>query len=163
MHTQALSDRLLPTADAGLQPTFSCFIFSQFLDFSSLMNNTCSYTIKGPCVFSIWPIWAFINNAKHRHLEFLLLIPMEKNHFLPSSCISLIISITCLQTTYYRISFELTKPNHSHLALLVPRYWSSLFLSTQAWSWVCEARAHECETSLPNSQSWTLVKGFAKG
>ncbi len=52
------------------------------------MNNTFSYMIKSPCVFSVWSIWAFINNAKHRHLEFLLLIPMEKNHFLPSSCIS---------------------------------------------------------------------------
>ncbi len=62
--------------------------FSQFLDFSPLMNNTFSYKIKSACVFSDWPIWAFINNAKHSHLEFLLLIPMEKNHFLPSSCIS---------------------------------------------------------------------------
>ncbi len=52
------------------------------------MNNTFSYTMKAPCVFSVWPIWTFINSAKHRHLEFLLLIPMEKNHFLPSSCIS---------------------------------------------------------------------------
>ncbi len=52
------------------------------------MNNTFAYTIKGPCVFSVWPIWAFINNAKHRHLESLLLIPMEKNDFLTSSCIS---------------------------------------------------------------------------
>ncbi len=48
------------------------------------MNNTCSYTIKAPCVFSVWPIWAFINNAKHRHLEFLLLIPMENFFF--TSC-----------------------------------------------------------------------------
>ncbi len=69
------------------KPLFPVF-FSQFLDFSPLMNNTFSYTIISPCVFSIWPIWAFINNAKHGHLEFLLLIPMEKNHFLPSSCIS---------------------------------------------------------------------------
>ncbi len=64
------------------KPLFPAF-FSQFLDFSSLMN-TFSYTIKSPCV---WPIWAFINITKHRHLEFLLLIPMEKNHFLLSSCI----------------------------------------------------------------------------
>ncbi len=42
------------------------------------MNNTFSYTMKAPCVFSVWPIWAFIISAKTRHLEFLLLIPMEK-------------------------------------------------------------------------------------
>ncbi len=48
-----------------------------FLTFP-IMNNTFSYTMKSPCVFSIWSIWAFINSAKHRHLEFLLLIPMEK-------------------------------------------------------------------------------------
>ncbi len=54
-----------------------------------LMNSTCPYTMKALCVFSVWSIWAFINSAKHRHLEFLLLIPSygEKNHFLPSSCI----------------------------------------------------------------------------
>ncbi len=63
------------------KPLFPAF-FSQFLD------NTCSYTIRGLCIFSVWPIWAFINNSKHRHLEFLLLIPMVKNHFLPSSGIS---------------------------------------------------------------------------
>ncbi len=69
------------------KPPFPVF-FSQFVDFPPLMNNTCSYMIKDPCAFSVWSIWAFINNAKHRHLEFLLLIPMEKNNFMPSSCIS---------------------------------------------------------------------------
>ncbi len=86
-----------------LQATFSCVY--QSISWlppppPPFINNTFSYTIKGPCVFSIWPILTFINNAKHRHLEFLLVIPMEKNHFLPSSCISDVIRITCLQTTY---------------------------------------------------------------
>ncbi len=63
--------------------------------------NTFSYTMKAPFLFSR-SIWAFINSAKHRHLEFLLRIPMEKNknHFLPSSCISHVFKFTCLQTTY---------------------------------------------------------------
>ncbi len=59
-----------------------------FLTFPPLMNNTFSYKINSPCVFSVWPIWTFINSTKHRNLEFLLLIPMEKNDFRPSSCIS---------------------------------------------------------------------------
>ncbi len=50
------------------EPLFPAF-FSQFLDFSLLVNNTFAYMIKGPCVFSVLPIWAFINNAKHRHLD----------------------------------------------------------------------------------------------
>ncbi len=64
------------------KPLFPAF-FSQFLHFSHLMNNTFSHMIKGICVFSVLPIWAFTNNAKHRHLAFLLLISMEKNHFCP--------------------------------------------------------------------------------
>ncbi len=43
LHTQALSDRLLPTADADLQATFPC-IFQSFFYFPPLMNNTFSYT-----------------------------------------------------------------------------------------------------------------------
>ncbi len=66
-----------------------------FLTFP-LMNNTFSYTMKS-CVFSIWSIWAFINSTKHRHLEFLLLIPMEKKI---TSVPSRVIRITCLKTTY---------------------------------------------------------------
>ncbi len=50
------------------EPLFPAF-FSQFLDFSLLVNNTFAYMIKGPCVFSVLPIWAFINNAKHRHFD----------------------------------------------------------------------------------------------
>ncbi len=88
LHTWALSDSAPPDHRRRfLKPLFPKF-FSQFLDFSPLMSNTCSYIIKGPCVFSVWPIWAFINNSKHRNLEFLLLIPLEKNHFLTSSCFS---------------------------------------------------------------------------
>ncbi len=34
--------------------------------------------MKTPWVFSVWSIWAFINSAKHRHLEFLLLILWRK-------------------------------------------------------------------------------------
>ncbi len=85
-----------------LQATFSCVYqsISWLPPPPPFISNTFSYTIKGPCLFSIWPILIFINNAKHRHLEFLLVIPMEKNHFLPSSCISHLIRITCLQTTY---------------------------------------------------------------
>ncbi len=74
----AVGLRLLSTADAGLQATFSLRFSVDFLT-SPLMNNTFSFMMKAPCVFSVWSIWAFINNTKHRHLEFLLLIPMEKN------------------------------------------------------------------------------------
>ncbi len=95
-------DRLIGSCRPQTQvykPLFPAF-FSQFLDFP-LMNNTFSYMMKAPCVFSIWSIWAFISSAKHRHLEFLLLIPMEKKkHFLPSSSILRVIRFTCLQTTY---------------------------------------------------------------
>ncbi len=69
------------------------------------MNNTFSYTIKVLCVFTFWPIWAFINSAKHRHLEFLLLIPMEKKS-LPALQLHLgVIKITCLQTTIWYRSY----------------------------------------------------------
>ncbi len=70
-----------------------------FLTFP-LMNNTFSYTMKSPCVFSIWSIWAFINSTKHRHLEFLLLIPMEKKI---TSVPSRGIRITCLQPIFRSI------------------------------------------------------------
>ncbi len=58
------------------KPLFPAFSVN-FLTFP-LMNNTFSYMMKAPCVFSVWSIYAFINSAKHRHLEFLLLISMEK-------------------------------------------------------------------------------------
>ncbi len=88
LHTWALSDSAPPDHRRRFtyKPLFPAF-FSQFLDLPPLMDNTCSYTIQSPCVFSVRLIWAFINNSKHRHLEFLLLIPMEKKHFLP--CIQL--------------------------------------------------------------------------
>ncbi len=60
-------NRLLPTADAGLQATFSC-VFQSISFIFHLMNTTFWYTIKAPCGFSVWSIWATINNAKHRHL-----------------------------------------------------------------------------------------------
>ncbi len=87
-----------------LQATFSCVYQSISWLPPPFISNTFSYTIKGPCVFFIWPILTFTNNTKHRHLESLLVIPMEKNHFLPSSCISHLIRITCLQTTYMACS-----------------------------------------------------------
>ncbi len=102
LHTSIIRLRLSRPQTQVYKPPFPVF-FSEFVDFPPLMNNTCSYMIKDPCVFSVWLIWAFINNAKHMHLEFLLLIPMEKNNFLPSSCISRVIRITCLQTTYLSI------------------------------------------------------------
>ncbi len=55
------------------------------------MNNTFSYTMKSPCVFSVWPIWAFINSAKQASWVYANITDSygEKiNHFLPSSCIS---------------------------------------------------------------------------
>ncbi len=73
-HYQIRSSR---TQTQVYKPLFSCI----FIPYAQ-------HIFKAPCVFSIWPIWAFINNAKHRHFEFLLLSPVEKSHVLASSCIS---------------------------------------------------------------------------
>jgi len=40
------------------------------------------------------------------------------------------------QTQGCMISFELTKPNQSNQALLVPWWWSSTFCQLRLWSWV---------------------------
>ncbi len=87
MLTQASSDRLLPTTDAGLQATFSS-VFQSISWLSPPYEQHIFVHDKISLCFLGLTDWAFINIAKHRHLEFLLLIPMEKNHFLPSSCIS---------------------------------------------------------------------------
>ncbi len=46
--------------------------------------------MKAPCVFLIWPIWAFINSAKQASWVYANITDSygEKNHFLPTSCIS---------------------------------------------------------------------------
>ncbi len=107
-----------------------------------LISNTFSYTIKGPCVFSIWPILTFINNAKHRHLESLLVIPMEKNHFLPSSCISHLIRITCSPPWELELRpLEVATGN----ALSVTRVWRYICKNTTCWP----ATAHDVTTGVP--------------
>ncbi len=66
------------------------------------------------------------------------------------------------QIQSYRISFELTKPNHSNPALLVPWCWSSTFSVNSDFDPELMERVHMNVTSLANSQSRALVKGFAK-
>ncbi len=63
------------------------------------------------------------------------------------------------QIQSYRISFELTKPNHSNPALLVPWRWSSTFLVNSGFD---PEFVEQC-TWMCDSQSRALVKGFAKG
>ncbi len=70
----AVGLRLLSTQ--VYKPLFPAF-FSQFLDFSPYEQHIFVH-FQAPCVFSVWLIWAFINGTKHRDLEFLILIPMEK-------------------------------------------------------------------------------------
>ncbi len=74
--------------------------FSQFLDFSLLMNNTCSYTIKGPCVVLHLTDLSIHKQRKPQISWVSAADSYGENHFLPSSCISRVIRVTCLQTTY---------------------------------------------------------------
>ncbi len=46
------------------------------------------------------------------------------------------------QTKGYRISFELTKPNQSNLALLVPWSWSSTFFVNSGFDPEVTERVH---------------------
>ncbi len=55
------------------------------------------------------------------------------------------------QIQSYKISFELTKPNHSNPALLVPWCWSSTFFVNSGFD--PEFVEHVHMTSLANSQS----------
>ncbi len=68
------------------------------------------------------------------------------------------------QIQSYRISFELTKPNHFNPALLVP--WSMMLIINfvnSGFDLEFVEHVHMNVTSLANSQSRALVKGFAKG
>ncbi len=79
------------------------------------------------------PIWTFTNNAKHRHLEFLLLIPMRKITSCPPAAIS---RVTCLQTTYSVLT---------HVSVLAVMWFSVAFQNTKTV--VSAADVKSCQVS----------------
>ncbi len=66
------------------------------------------------------------------------------------------------QIQSYRISFELTKPDHSNPALLVPWCWSSSFLVNAGFDPEFVEHMH-MNVRTANHEPWLKVKGFAKG
>ncbi len=69
------------------------------------------------------------------------------------------------QIQSYRISFELTKPNHSNPALLVPWCWSSTFFVNSGFDPEFVEHLHmnvwhHWQTA--NHEPWLKVKGFLK-
>ncbi len=65
------------------------------------------------------------------------------------------------QIQSYRISFELTKPNHSNLALLASTFFVNSGFDPEFVERVHMNVRHHCRTA--NHEPWLKVKGFAKG
>ncbi|KAI2645445.1 hypothetical protein H4Q32_028939 [Labeo rohita] len=84
----SLGDRLI-SQNGGLQATFSCAFQSISCVSAAIMNSKFSYTIKDILWFLGLTDLSIHKQHKNTGIfEFLLVIPMEKYHFLPSSCIS---------------------------------------------------------------------------
>ncbi len=99
MHTQALSDRLLPTTDAGLQDTFSCVFQSISWLFPPYEQHMFVHDKRSLCFLRLTDL--SIHKQRKTPISWVSAADSYgENHFLPSSCISRVIRITCLQTNY---------------------------------------------------------------
>ncbi len=99
LHTQALSDRLLPTADAGLQANFSCVFQSISWIFPPYEQHISAHDKRSLCFLHLTDL-SIHKQCKTQASWVSATDSYGENHFLLSSCISRVIRITCLQTTY---------------------------------------------------------------